>query len=528
MRKFNITAACNPDVHYMVDLHDRLCDIKGMIDDGQYFVISRARQYGKTTILNELEKYLSSDYIVVNLDFQFLSHEDFLDASSFVAAFARELRQLRSCRPYMSSEIQDRLKALRNGRKEKYLLADLFECLSDWCSEAKRPVVLMVDEVDSASSNQVFLDFLSQLRGYYIHRDKRPTFQSVILAGVHDIRNLRQKIRPDTEHKHNSPWNIASRFDVDMSFSVKDIAGMLNDYEGDYHTGMNISEIAQLLYDYTSGYPVLVSNMCKLIDEEIAGSECYPERADAWTKNGILEAEKRILADRIPLFESMINKLEDDKKLCKLLFSLLFEGRNIPYNPYDASIHLAVVYGFLKNQEGAAAIANRIFETMLCNWFLSQEITESEISKAGALEKNQFVQSGRLNMELVLRKFVEHFHDLYGDRSDTFLEEDGRRFFLLYLRPIINGTGNYYMEAQTRDQRRTDVIVDYHSEQFILEMKLWHGEEYNTRGEKQLLEYLDYYHIQKGYMLSFNFNKKKQIGVKTIQVEGKTIVEAVV
>lgn len=84
------------------------------------------------------------------------------------------------------------------------------------------------------------------------------------------------------------------------------------------------------------------------------------------------------------------------------------------------------------------------------------------------------------------------------------------------------------MEAQTRDQRRTDVIVDYHSEQFILEMKLWHGEEYNTRGEKQLLEYLDYYHIQKGYMLSFNFNKKKQIGVKTIQVEGKTIVEAVV
>ena len=131
-------------------------------------------------------------------------------------------------------------------------------------------------------------------------------------------------------------------------------------------------------------------------------------------------------------------------------------------------------------------------------------------------------------MELVLTKFVEHFHDLYGDRSEKFLEEDGRRFFLLYLRPIINGAGNYYMEAQTRDQRRTDVIVDYHSEQFILEMKLWHGEEYKNRGEKQLLEYLDYYHIQKGYMLSFNFNKNKQIGVKTIHAEGKIIVEAVV
>lgn len=528
MRKFNITAACNPDIHYMVDLRSRLSDIKDMIDDGQYFVINRARQYGKTTILNALERFLSNDYIVVNLDFQFLSHEDFLDASSFIAAFARELRQLRVCRSYMSSEIQERLKILRNSREKEYVLADLFECLSDWCDEAERAVVLMIDEVDSASNNQVFLDFLAQLRGYYIHREKRPTFQSVILAGVHDIRNLRQKIRSDTEHKHNSPWNIASRFDIDMSFSVEDIAGMLNDYERDCHTGMNIAEIARFIYDYTSGYPVLVSNMCKLIDEEIAGSKCCPARSDAWTKNGILEAEKRILADRIPLFESMINKLEDDEKLCKLLYLLLFKGQNIPYSPYDASIHLAVVYGFLKNQEGTIAIANRIFETMLCDWFLSQEITESDMSKAGVLERNQFIQNGHLNMELILRKFVEHFNDLYGGRSDSFLEEDGRRFFLLYLRPIINGAGNYYIEAQTRDQRRTDVIVDYHGEQFILEMKLWHGEEYNIRGEKQLSEYLEYYHIQKGYMLSFNFNKNKQIGVKTIQIEGKTIIEAVV
>lgn len=29
------------------------------------------------------------------------------------------------------------------------------------------------------------------------------------------------------------------------------------------------------------------------------------------------------------------------------------------------------------------------------------------------------------------------------------------------LKPIINGIGNYYIEAQTRDGRRTDIIVDY-------------------------------------------------------------------
>ena len=101
-------------------------------------------------------------------------------------------------------------------------------------------------------------------------------------------------------------------------------------------------------------------------------------------------------------------------------------------------------------------------------------------------------------------------------------------FFLLYLRPIINGTGNYYIEAETRDLRRTDVIVDYLGEQFIVELKIWHGSEYNERGEQQLADYLDYYHKDKGYMIIFNFNKKKEVGVKTIMIGKKTVVEAVV
>lgn len=59
-------------------------------------------------------------------------------------------------------------------------------------------------------------------------------------------------------------------------------------------------------------------------------------------------------------------------------------------------------------------------------------------------------------------------------------------------------------------------------------MKIWHGNAYNERGEKQLEEYLDAYHLNKGYMLSFNFNKKKDVGVKEISLGNKVLVEAVV
>ena len=86
--------------------------------------------------------------------------------------------------------------------------------------------------------------------------------------------------------------------------------------------------------------------------------------------------------------------------------------------------------------------------------------------------------------------------------------ENGRKLFLLYIRPLINGIGNYYIEARTRSMGRTDLIIDYLGKQYVIEMKIWHGNEYNTRGEEQLLGYLDDYHLDRGYMLSFNFNKK--------------------
>ena len=72
------------------------------------------------------------------------------------------------------------------------------------------------------------------------------------------------------------------------------------------------------------------------------------------------------------------------------------------------------------------------------------------------------------------------------------------------------------------------MIVDYRGKQYIIEIKIWRGEEYHTRGEAQLANYLDAYHVRKGYMLSFNFNKNKVTGIKEIVCGDKIILEAVV
>lgn len=473
MRKeFNITGLCVPGKHYMVDLGSRLEQMKKMVDQGQYFTINRARQYGKTTTLAALAEYLKREYIVVFLDFQMIGSAMYSREDSFARAFAAcFLDEFRSECGQETNALHRAVEALEKSltdREEPFYLLQLFKGLTAVCRAAGRPVVLMADEVDSAADNQVFLDFLSQLRKYYLERARKGTvtFHCVILASVYDVKNLKRKLRPGEEHRRNSPWNIAVDLTLDMGFSGNDIAGMLREYETDVHTGMDIDGMAGLLAEETSGYPFLVCRLCRIMDEELPGTEGFPDRHATWSREGFL---------------------------------------------------------------AAVAIANRIFETRLYDRFLtSSEWKENSMTQASFSDKNGFVVDGHLNMRRILEKFTQHFQELYGEEDERFVEEYGRRFFLLYLRPIINGTGNFYIESQTRDRKRTDVIVDYHREQFVIEMKIWHGREYHERGEQQLIGYLQNYRKTTGYLLSFNFNQKKETGVFERVIGEYRIMEAVV
>ena len=264
MRHFNTEGVCRPEEHYMVRLDDRLAWIKAeLVDKRKYFVVNRGRQYGKTTTLNALERYLKEEYIVLALDFQLMGTEDFADEATFVRVFASAvLEGLALAGADGREDLRKPLEELTD-KAVNSSLNELFVRLSGMCRVAPKPIVLMIDEIDSASNNQVFLDFLAQIRGYYLKRDKMPAFHSVILAGVYDIKNLKLRLRPEKEHQYNSPWNIAAKFKVDMSFSAAQIADMLGGYEADHHTGMDIGAVAEEIYAYTCWFPLSVSASVK-------------------------------------------------------------------------------------------------------------------------------------------------------------------------------------------------------------------------------------------------------------------------
>lgn len=347
-----------------------------------------------------LAEYLSADYVVIHMDFQMMSTACFADEQTFAVKFIRQIERYFSRKKErmegIDAETFQALLALKN--EDKLSLDALFEGLSEVCETAQKPVVLMIDEVDSASNNQVFIDFLAQLRGYYLNRDEFATFQSVILAGVYDIKNLKSKIRPDAEHQYNSPWNIAASFYVAMNFSAEQIAGMLCEYEADHHTGMNVEAIAEEIYQYTSGYPYLVSAICKIMDEKTAGVD----DSTAWTREGILQAVNYILKADLPLFGSMIKHVNEYPTIKKMLYDILFWGESMAYNLNNRAIGLAGMFGYIREQDGRVQIANRIFETCLYEYFLSEEELASEMSGFSKQNINQFIKGSKLDMDRIL------------------------------------------------------------------------------------------------------------------------------
>lgn len=530
MKQFNTTAVCIPSKHYMVDLSERVKEIKKLVDAGKYFTINRARQYGKTTTLRALQQGLQGDYVIVSLSFEGITKMGFASESSFVKAFCRLLKKNIGFYSLIPSQIKAQLEDYLTRKDDQAGMDELFITMGEWCSISAKPIVMFVDEVDSATNNQVFLDFLGLLREGYINRetDGYSTFQSVILAGVTDVKHLRSKIRDEDQHKVNSPWNIAADFDIDMSLSEPGIQGMLDEYETDHHTGMDTGEIAKQIRNYTSGYPYFVSRICQIIDENMVPLR-FPSLTEAWTVYGVDEAVRMILAENNTFFDSVMGKLINYPELNSQLRRLLLRGETIAYVPDDEEQRQLRMYGFIINNHNTIAVANRIFEMRLYAYYIGTSDRNNDLKQLASDTKSIFIEEdGWLNVPKIMDHFIKEHNRIHEGRTEKFLEEEGRERFITYVAGIINGTGTYSVEEQTRGQRRMDLVIHYLGRRYIIELKIWRGERYNTEGEKQIRDYLDYWGLSTGYLLSFSFIRNKEPGVERVQFGDKVLFEGTV
>ena len=381
MKRFNLTGLCIPEKHYMVDLSEKVDRIvSDYINQGAYFTINRARQFGKTTLLSFLQRELSDRYLVIRLSFEGVDDHNFDDNVSFVNMFLKNTAK-RFVQMNVSRQMTEKWLQMPMDKAEG--LDKAFDILGNkitWlCSQSEKGVVLLIDEVDKCSDNQVFLNFLRMLRNKYLdmQEENDTSFHNVILAGVYDVKNLKLKLRADEEKKYNSPWNIAVDFQIDMSFSVNEIAKMLEEYSADTGAEMNTHQISERIHFYTAGYPFLVSWLCKWMDEN-CGSK--------WTIQNVDDAEKALLRNDNTLFDDLIKNIENNTALKKAVTGILLDGLQMPFVRSEPVINLGIMFGILAEKDGMTAISNVIFETYLYNHIIAGKILEKY---SFGIEKNQ-------------------------------------------------------------------------------------------------------------------------------------------
>ena len=528
-KRFNVTGTCIPNKHYMVDTLNKIDEIMKLIDNEEYFIINRPRQYGKTTTFFLLNNKLkeTEDYLPIKISFEGIGDLIFENEQSFSKAFLEIVeRNLSFNYKELAAFLEERESKVDN-------LNDLSKIITEFIIKAKKKVVLMIDEVDKSSNNQLFLSFLGMLRNKYLLRNEEQdyTFHSVILAGVHDVKSLKVKIRPNEEHKYNSPWNIASDFDVDMSFSVEEIKTMLEDYIKSKHVKLDMDYFAERLYFYTSGYPFLVSKLCMIIDEKIMTDDELK-----WEKEYMDLAVKEILKNDNTNFDSLIKNIENNKELYDFVEKIVLNNEIISFIKTDSIINIGSVYGILKEENGICKINNKIYEQLIYDHMMMKVIRKDKKSTMSQYNyKSNFInENGDLDINKILIKFQDFMKHEYSEKQKTFLEADGRLLFLAFISPIINGTGFAFKEVQGGEEKRFDIVITYNKKMYILELKIWRGEEYHKNGIKQLLEYLEQYGLDKGYLLIFDFRKteksfgKVEDSIVSFGEENKRIVQVYV
>ena len=513
-RKFNITGTCLPHLHYMMDHSEKLAGVMKMVESGEYFTINRPRQYGKTTTMAALETVLNQqgEYRAFFLSFEGVGDTVFQTESGFCAMFLRQLaRYVSLWQPELGQWLKEQIPHTPE-------LDDMSLVLSDFVQRCEQPVVLFIDEVDKTSNNQLFLSFLGMLRTKYLERHRFPTFHSVALAGVHDIKTLKAKLRPGETAQYNSPWNIAADFKVEMSFAPHEIAPMLVQYSEAEQVEIDIAWFAERLYYYTSGYPFLVSKLCKTIAEDILP----PKTERRWSEDDLEEAVQLLLRENNTLFDSLIKYLENDPDLYRLTQEIIINGATIPFNPDEPVISLGRLYGIFR-LNGSVNVHNRIFEQRLYNYMVSKMYQAKLSMQQTHLPLSYEKPDGSLDLESALLRFQQFLREQYSAKDERFLERQWRLIFLAFFKPILNGKGHDFKEVQISEERRLDVVVTYLRHRYIIELKRWYGPSYHQKGLDQLADYLDRQGVSEGYLVIFEGTQAKSRRQEWIEHGGKRV-----
>ena len=501
MRTFNTAGPVVAADHYCIPPLERieLDTALGLIRDKKYFVLHAPRQTGKTSALLALRDLLNSgaqgDYRCV-----YANVEAGQAMRGNVTEGIRTVLSQFALRASLTLGDDTLERVCRNAMNSAGPGGALSLMLSRWAAADRRPLVLLIDEID-ALVGDTLLSVLRQLRSGY---DQRPAAfpHSIILCGVRDVRDYRiHSIAEDRLVLGGSAFNIKSESLRLGDFSEQEVAALLAQHTA--ATGQGFSEEAQALIGArTAGQPWLVNALCY--------DACFRhppgcDRSRPITAAAVLEAQERLIQRRDTHIDDLGHKLREER--VRRVVEPILTG-SLEAACSDEDLAYARDLGLVaRDAAGTPRIANPIYAEVVprhLNYAVQETLPQQMawyVDAAGGLDVEGLIAA----FQAFFREHSEH----WVQRFERYHEAGPQLLLQAHLQRIVNGGGRIEREYAL-GRGRTDLLIVWpqggRERRFVVECKMLRRglERTISDGVAQTRGYVDRCGAEAGHLIVFD------------------------
>ena len=436
MRFFNTTGPVNPADHYCIPPLARfdLDDVLALVRTKKYFVLHAPRQTGKTSSL--------------------LALCDLLNGQGYACVYTT-VETARTARDDVEEAMRTVLSGL--GSRARMTLGDEFlarewsgilaefgpngalgEALTRWSEASPKPLVLLIDEIDTLQGDPL-LSTLQQLRaGYPMRPGAFP--QCVVLCGLRDVRDYRIR-------STSSPFNIVAESLRLGDFTQEETLTLLDQHTEE--TGQAFTDDArEAIWTQTLGQPWLVNALAwETCFERKAGRD----RTRAVSADDVAEAREQLIVRRVTHLDQLADKLREDR-VRRVVEPMLSGADEHAFSNRD--VEYVRDLGLIARDK-PVRIANPIYAEVLpreLGWVLQETLD---------LNTTWYVDADdSLNLNKLLGAFQDFFRRHSEHWKNRFMYEEAWPQILLqaYLHRVMNGGGRIEREYGL-GRGRVDLLI---------------------------------------------------------------------